>query len=344
MLRKLLLPAALLCAFSASAEQYTGMTAAPDTLLNVKTAGFISIISSKSSTNITVRNIDGSSESFYYQSGKQSNCTKFITETQINSPAISDITVLESHTDVCVNFTNSEGKPQSYTFPFDDPDNRSVKSYIGSKASDFGFNISRKNSTIWEVITQGFAFGLSTPIKTNAPMGGSMWRNTEWTWNMILGLKMRHRIHSVSMGLGLHWQDFTIKGNRFFHKNPDGTLSLLPYEERQIKGWSQLSFFSLQIPLLYGINFGHRRYCGFQVGPVLNFNTGAHITTKYESEGSEYKVRTGDIHQRKVTVDAMAMFNYRWIGIYARYSPMKRLSTSTALEFGSFSTGIMIGF
>lgn len=344
MLRKLLLPAAILCAFSAYADEFDSPIAAADTLLNAKTANFISIISSKSSTSITVRNIDGSSESFYYQNGKQSKCTQSITETLINSSEISDITVLETHTNVSINFTSSEGKPQSYTFPFDDPDNRSVKSYIGSKASDFGFNISRRNSTIWEVITQGFAFGLSTPIKTNAPMGGSMWRNTEWTWNMILGLKMRHNMHSVSMGLGLHWQDFTIKGNRFFHKNSDGTLSLLPYEERQTKGWSQLSFFSLQLPLLYGINFGHRRYCGFQVGPVLNFNTGAHITTKYESEGSEYKVRTGDIHQRKVTVDAMAMFNYHWIGIYARYSPMKRLNTSTGLEFGSFSTGIMIGF
>lgn len=344
MLRKLLLPAVLLCALTANANEYNGMIAASDTLLNAKTASFISIISQKSYTNITVRNLDGSSDSFYYQSGKHSKWPKYITETQINSPGISDITVVESRKEVIVNFTNPEGRPQSYTFPFDDPDNRSVRSYIGTKASDFGFNISRKKSTSWEVITQGLAFGLATPVKTNAPMGGSMWRNTEWTWNMILGLRMQHRIHSVSMGFGLHWQDFTIKGNRFFHKNSDGTLSILPYEEGQTKGCSQLSFFSLQVPLLYGINFGHRRYCGFQLGPVLNFNTGAHITTKYKSDGSDYKVKTGDIHQRKVTVDAMAMFNYRGIGLYARYSPMKRLSTSTGLEFGSFSTGIMLAF
>ncbi len=342
MLHKLILSAALLSTVMAYAQE--NQTAPADTLLNVRTAGNISIFSTKSSTSITVKNIDGSPDNFYYQSGNQKPMYGKFTQTKINFPEITDVRVVETAKEVRVNFTNPEGEPLSYTFPFDDPDNRSVKSYIGSRGSDFGFNISRHNSTNWEIISQGLAFGLSTPIKTNAPMGGSMWRNMEVTWNMILGLKMSHRNHSVSMGLGLHTQDFTIKNGHYFHKNPDNTISLMPFEEGKTKGQSQLSFFSLQIPVLYGINFGHKEYCGFKIGPVVNFNTGAHITTKYESEGSDIKVKTGNIHQRKVTVDAMAMFNYRSIGVYARYAPMKRLNTSTGLEFGSFSTGIMFGF
>lgn len=344
MLHKLLLPAALLTSVIAGAQTGNNQPAPADTLLNAGSAASISILSTKSATSITVKNLDGSPETFFYQTGNQSQCYGSTTQTQINFPEISNITVVETPSQVNVAFTGPEGKNLSYAFPFADPDNRSVKSYIGTKGSDFGFNISRNNSTSWEIITQGIGFGLSTPIKTNAPMGGSMWRNTEYSWNMILGLKMTHRNHSVSMGLGIRWQDFTIKNGHYFLKNPDRSISLIPFEEGKTKGRSQLSFFSLQIPVLYGINFGHKKYCGFSIGPVVNFNTGAHITTKYDFEGSEYKIKTGDLHQRKVTVDGMAMFNYRSIGVYARYSPMKRLNTSTGLEFGSFSTGIMLGF
>lgn len=342
MLHKLFLSAALFSTVIAYAQE--NQSAPADTLLNVRSAASISILSTKSSISITVKNLDGSPDTFYYQTGNQSQCYGRTMQTQIYFPEISNITVVETSSQVNVAFIGPEGKNLSYVFPYADPDNRSVKSYIGSRGSDFGFNISRHNSTNWEIISQGLAFGLSTPIKTNAPMGGSMWRNKEFTWNMILGLRMSHRNHSVSMGLGLHTQDFTIKNGHYFHKNPDNTISLMPFEEGKTKGQSQLSFFSLQIPVLYGINFGHKEYCGFKIGPVVNFNTGAHITTKYESEGSDIKVNTGNIHQRKVTVDAMAMFNYRSIGVYARYAPMKRLNTSTGLEFGSFSTGIMFGF
>lgn len=344
MLHKLLLTAALLTSVIAGAQTGGNLPAPADTLLNVSSAASISILSTKSSTSITVKNLDGSPDTFYYQTGNQSQCYGSTTQTQIYFPEISNITVVETPAQVNVAFTGPEGKKLSYAFPFADPDNRSLKSYIGTKGSDFGFNISRKNATSWDVVSEGFAFGLSTPIKTNADMGGSMWRNKEFTWNMVIGLRMTHRRHSVSMGLGLHWQEFTVKGNRCFSKDSDGKIALLPYAEGQTKGKSSLNFFSLQIPVLYGIRFGHKNYCGFKLGPVVNFNTGAHITTKYKADDSDYKVKTGDIHQRKVTVDGMAMFNYRSIGVYARYSPMKRLNTSAGLEFGSFSAGIMLGF
>lgn len=342
MLHKLILSAALLSTVMAYAQE--NQTAPADTLLNVRTAGNISIFSTKSSTSITVKNIDGSPDNFYYQSGNQKPMYGKFTQTKINFPEITDVRVVETAKEVRVNFTNPEGKPLSYTFPFDDPDNRSVKSYIGAKGSDFGFNISRNKFVSWDIISQGLGFGLATPIKTNVPMSGSMWRNMEITWNMILGLKMSHRNHSVSMGLGLHWQNFTIKNGNYFHKNSDRTITLQPFEEGQTKGSSELNFFSLQVPLIYRINFGHKHRCAFHLGPVLNFNTGAHITTKYKADGSDVKITTGDLRQRKVTVDAIAVFSYYGIGVYARYSPMKRFNTSTGLEFGSFSTGIMFGF
>lgn len=344
MLRKFLLPATLLAALTINAQDTESLSAPADTLLNANSANSIYILSTKASTSITVRNLDGTPDTFYYQTGTSKSHSGSTTQTQINFPDITGIVVSETPKEVHVSFTNSEGEPLAYTFPFADPDNRSFKSYIGSKGSDFGFNISRKNSTYWDAVSEGFGFGLVSPIKTNAAMGVSMWRSQEFTWNMILGVKMTHRIHSVSMGLGIHWQEFTNKGPRYFNKSHDGKITLEPYAEGQTKGVSRINLFSLQVPVLYGIKFGHKRYCGFKLGPVINFNTGGHIETKYKFDGSDYKVKTGSIDQRKVTVDGIAIFNYRSIGLYARYAPMKRLNTSTGLEFGSFSTGIMLGF
>lgn len=345
MLRKLLLTASIISATLTATAQTDSTQSTPcDTLLNASTASSIYVISSASSTAITIKNLNGGQDSFFYNSGNQKKTYGSITQTQINYPDISDVVVCETPNDVKIRFVSSEGEPFSYTFTFADPDNRSIKSYIGTKGSDFGFTISRKKSTKWDVISDGLGFGWGTPIDTNTDMDVSMWKSTEFVWNMILGIKMTHRIHSLSMGLGIHWQELTTKGSNYFSKSNDGKISLIPFGEDQTAGESRINLFSLQIPLLYGIKFGHKHYCGFKFGPVLNFNTGAHIETKYSSNGSDYKIKTGDINQRRVTFDGIAMLSYRAIGIYARYSPMKRLNTSTGLEFGTFSTGIMLGF
>lgn len=345
MLRKLLFTVTILAAtFLANAQTDSTQSVPCDTLLNASTASSIYVISSASSTAITVKNLNGGQDTFFYSSGNQKKAYGSITQTQINYPDISDIVVCETPNDVKIRFTSSEGEPLSYTFTFADPDNRSIKSYIGTKGSDFGFTISHKKSTKWDVISDGIGFGWGTPINTNTDMDVSMWKSSEFIFNMILGIKMTHRRHSLSMGFGIHWQELTTKGPNYFSKNNDGKISLIPYADGQTNGESRINLFSLQIPLLYGIKFGHKNYCGFKLGPVLNFNTGAHIETKYSFEGSDYKIKTGDINQRRVTLDGMAIFNYRCIGVYARYAPMKRLNTSTGLEFGTFSTGIMLSF
>ena len=89
-------------------------------------------------------------------------------------------------------------------------------------------------------------------------MNVSMWKSSEFIFNMILGIKMTHRRHSLSMGFGIHWQELTTKGPNYFSKNNDGKISLIPYADGQTNGESRINLFSLQIPLLYGIKFGHK--------------------------------------------------------------------------------------
>lgn len=341
MTRKLTLTLLLLLAVFATGR--AADTAAPaDTLLSVGKAGNVAIVSSPSCTVITISNLDGGADNFYYQSGKPKNWGS-ITETRINCPNITDVTVCETPDNITVSYTSPEGGAQSYTFSFDDPDNRSFKSYIGRKGSDFGFTISRSHKTEWSVITDGLGFGWVTPIKENPEMNTSMWKSNELTWTMVLGVRMSHRAHSLSFGLGLNWQNFVTKGNRYFHKNDDGRISLEAYEEGVTDTRSRIKLFSLQVPVLYGLKFGHKRYMGLQVGPVVNFNTSSSIKTQYKLDGREYSIKTSKIGQRPVTVDALATITYRSFGVYCRYSPMKKLRTRAELDFGSLSTGLWIG-
>lgn len=342
MTRKLTLALILLTSIFTAAKAADN-TAVADTLLKAANAGYISIISTEKSTAITVNNIDGSADNFYYQSGKQSQGL-VVKETRIQCPDITNITVCSTYDDISVSFTNPEGEPQAYTFSFEDPDNRSFKSYIGRKGSDFGFTISRTGKVRWEVISDGLGFGWVTPLKECPEMNTSMWKSNELTWNMVVGMRMSYLSSSLSFGLGLNWQNFVTKGDRYFHKNNDGRISLEPYEEGAEDTRSRIKIFSLQVPVLYGLKFGHKHYWDLKIGPVINFSTSNSIKTQYKLDGREYSVKTSKIGQRPVTVDAMTCISFRSFGIYCRYAPMKKLRTKTDLDFSSLSTGIMIGF
>ncbi|MDE6091012.1 MAG: hypothetical protein K2G41_09950 [Duncaniella sp.] len=347
MLRKLFLPLTLLAPLFISAavndKDSSNLNLTCDTLLKATSARSLSIVSTAKNANITISNINGGAETFYYQTG---NAKKrgFIMQTQINCQDISSIVVTETPEKIQIDYVNAEGEKRDYTYQFPDPDNRMVKSYTGTHESDFGITISRKKTTKWEMVSEGFGFGWVTPIKSTPDMNISMWRSNEFTWNIVSGVKMTHRSQSLVMGLGLHWQELTTRCSHHFQKNPGGRLTLEEYADGERDRVSKINFFSLQIPVLYGIRFGHRHNCGFKLGPVVNFNTGAHLTTKYKSGDNHYKITTKGIGQRAVTVDGMAMFNFQAIGLYARYAPMKRFNSRTGLDFGTFSTGIMLGF
>lgn len=314
-----------------------------DTLLTASNANNIAISSTPTTTQITIRKINNTPDNFFYRTGSKAsnNASKYNTE--VNYSDIQNIVVSETPQCVTVSFKDHNGDEYDYSFCFADPDNRSVKSYLGEKGSDFGFTISRGNTIKWDIISQGLAFGWTTTL--DAPnMHTSMGRGRDLLWNMILGIRMTHKNHSLSAGFGIHHQTFATIGHHYYNKTDNGQIELDNFNSDQTKGESRLKFFSLQIPLIYKISFGRHNNWGFNLGPVLNFNTGGHIETKYTSNGSDYKINTGKISQRKVTVDAMAMFNFQEIGLYVRYSPMNRLQSHTGLNFESLSTGIMLIF
>lgn len=185
--------------------------------------------------------------------------------------------------------------------------------------------------------------GWVAPINDSPAMNANMWKSNELTWAIILGVKMTHGRHSLASGLGVDWRNYVTKGDMYFHKADDGKITLMPYEADSRKHRSRIKTFSLQVPLLYGISFGRGGNCQFNLGPILNFNTGGSIKTQYKLDGRDYSVKTGHIGQRPVTVDIFGEIKYKAFGIYVRYSPMSVLKTSAGLDFRSISTGIMLG-
>lgn len=312
-------------------------------LLSAAKAADVSITSNADGTSIIIKKIDNSDNNFYYQTGSTDGC-KQSSSTQIMFSNVTDIRVEETPENIQVTFTDSQGSRQHYSFKFADPENRSVKSYVGKRSGDFGFTIARSGRTEWSVISRGLGLGWNTPLNASPDMNTTFTHSYDLTWHMLLGVKMQRRNNSLTFGLGLDWQNYMTHSGRYFHKNADGRISLEPYEPGVRDKRSRIKLFALQIPVMYGLRFGHKKHLGLTLGPVVNFNTGSSIKTQYKLEGREYSIKTNNIGQRPVTVDAMATFNYRAIGIYVRYSPMKKLRTSTDMEFNSLSTGLMLAF
>lgn len=161
---------------------------------------------------------------------------------------------------------------------------------------------------------------------------------------MVAGVKWKYGRHSISSGLGFNLKNFHLKNGNYFHKESDGKISILPFSNNEEKGVSNLSVFSLQMPILYDIRLSRSGSFGIAAGPIVNFNVHGELSTNYHHGDTRHHITTVHIGQRPVTVDLMGVVRYSPFALYVRYSPMKVLKKSAALDFGSFSTGIMLFF
>ena len=347
------LSAALTCSILSAANPSTTMPTCDsipevshipvDTLLNVSKASDIDIHSDGSSIQITVKGLNDTDDNFYYDTHARKDMATF-SHFRIKCGNISDVLVVETANNVKVSYQEAEGTPQSYNFSFADPENRSQKSYIGKKWSDFAISLSDRNAVKWQIVTRGLSLGWVTPTCASPSFDASMGRSIEASWLMVMGVEMRYRSLAVATGLGVEGRNFVTKGDRYFKRNPDGRISLEPYADYMTDRRSRINVFSLEVPVLCTLSFGPKDRWGVTFGPVINFNTSANIKTQYKVGDESYSIKSSGIAQAPVTVDALLSVHYNGIGLYARYSPMDVLKNSTAMDFGAFSTGITLLF
>lgn len=148
---------------------------------------------------------------------------------------------------------------------------------------------------------------------------------------------------SLTMGFGVDWRNYRMKGNTRFIK--DGTnITLGAYPEDADINFSRLKIFSLTLDLMLRQRlFGH---VSMAAGPVVNFNTSGTLKTRYTLVNGDnresIKERNRNIHQNAVTVDFKGELKIDPIAFYIKYSPMNVLDTNYGPKFRSLSAGAMI--
>lgn len=314
-----------------------------DTLLDAASAAKITVAASLPKVSITVSKVDSTSENFYYEtnlpSAKRQGPSMMFSSTDVR-----DIKVIETDDSVSVGFRGIDGQSANYVYPLPDPGNRSVKTWLGPQGSDFGFSVAQKGKTSYEVITSGISFGWVGTLGAPTGINPSMKRSHEYSWNMIAGFRISRNHNSFTAGFGIRFRDIQTAGPQYFAKNDDGTIEMRSYEAGSEKHMSRIDLFNLQIPLTYDLKFGRGRHWALQLGPIVNFNTGASIKTAYTVNDCDFSVKTHDIHPNPVTVDLFAAIGFRGMGMYVRYAPMNVLRSRAALDFTTISTGFMILF
>lgn len=150
---------------------------------------------------------------------------------------------------------------------------------------------------------------------------------------------------SLSLGFGVDWRNYRMKGNTRFIKQGN-EIVLGGYPEGANIDFSRLKVFSMTLELMLKQRLFGNVHLG--AGGVVNFNTHGSLKTRYtvgsgkEKEG--FKETTNNIHQKAVTFDLKGQLSIKPIAFYIKYSPMNVLDTEFGPEFHSISAGALIQF
>ena len=193
-----------------------------------------------------------------------------------------------------------------------------------------------KNKIIMRGLGVGLVSALNAPKGMNVDMSGSfefMGPTLEWAY--YPGASSTN----LSIGVGVNWKNYRMTGKTRFIKE-NGDLVLGSYPEGAKPDFSRIKVFSWTLPLF--VNFSLDKNWHMTVGPVVNFNTYASLKTYYSLEGKSVKELDKDLRQTPITVDVMAVLNFRGIGVYAKYSPCKVMNTAYAPDFRGLSAGLTL--
>lgn len=187
-----------------------------------------------------------------------------------------------------------------------------------------------------------FGFGLLSATEAGTgvdlPFGNASF---EYALDNIVGLSYKTtRNSNIGVTFGLNWRNYRMIGNNRFMKDGDRIL-ITGYPEGADIDYSRIRTFDITLSFMYGYRFN--RYVSMRVGPVVNFNTNGHIKTRYSLGGESFKEKQKNINIAPVTVDLKAELNFRFIGLYFKYSPCNVLNTDFGPEFKSMSVGLLFG-
>lgn len=262
--------------------------------------------------------------------------------------------VLTEHDSLTCLTIDGRGNDAAYHFDYTKATNRNSTALFTEKADRWNFDGTlslntrkRKNGSSCKhsrnaFTMGGFAFGFVNAV--DAPQGVTV--DMASSYELYVDLLGIHRYsrndrHKFSIGLGLDWRNYRLKGQQRFVKEGNDIV-LDAYPANAAIDFSRIKVFSLAVPIKYTWLLTKR--WSLYGAAILNFNTYASVKTRYELDGHKFKDITKNIHQTPVTVDFNVGLKYYNIGVYAKYSPCDVLNDTYGPGFKSFSTGFTIGF
>lgn len=181
-------------------------------------------------------------------------------------------------------------------------------------------------------------------IPTEADRGFS---RAGWEIGMLNVFKAEWRLSrcgtALSLGLGWQYRTFNIGDGMMLWRGEGGHLDLSPIDGEYDRTRSRINSFAFQIPLL----LSQKIYKAFTVelGGVAMFNTYTTGSSSWSKDNISSKAGIKDLHQRLLTVDALARIGWRDIlAFYVRYSPMSQFKPQHGPQYDSVAIGMSIGF
>lgn len=209
-----------------------------------------------------------------------------------------------------------------------------------------GYGISSGEKGSWEVVTDGVCIGLNRACGQGSGNRLQWGKSFEISWTSIIGVKYSFRKSAISLGLGITWRNYKVTtSDRCLTAGDNKGIEWGKYPEGSNARFSRLKIFTLQMPLFFRGRIP-KSALRYRLGPVFCFNTYGSLKTVFDdSDGNRRETFTKDIDQRKFTVDFMGAISFKHeIGLYVRYSPMKVMGTSSAVNFRPLTIGITAGF
>lgn len=194
-------------------------------------------------------------------------------------------------------------------------------------------------------VGNGIGFGWINTMNTPPMMDTRMGKSLEVDLSDLVGLKYRiGKGHSLRTGLGVMFRNYRMVDDFRFTQNEQGHIAIEPYPEGANPKFSRIRTNYLTLNAKY--QYKHRGW-KFVVGPEFDFcpdrnNRNRTIKTRYSLDGDKYKDVTKDIHANNFNFNLYAGVGYKFLGVYARYSPSSVLNKNFGPDFNTMSVGIKL--
>lgn len=218
--------------------------------------------------------------------------------------------------------THQKTSGLDFTLPFLRPEGQRGKSYFSMGGVGFGFVN---------------ALGAPDPMNVNMAASYEVFADL-LTYGRYVGPHA-----DLSIGFGINWRNYRMNGRTRFVMNGD-CIGLSPYPDGADIDFSRIKVFSLTFPFRYSYNFGSGRKWNVNVAAILKVNTYASLKTRYSLDGRDYKEFSKDIRQKPVSVDLMAGFGWKFLGVYVKYDPCRVLNKAFTPRFNALTTGLTFFF